>query len=73
MGEQDDIDVLAFLSQIGDSRNVFITDGLFEEEDEMLIADVGYADRSCLLVVLGELYKASGNVFQPFFGIFIVT
>ncbi len=44
MGEQDDIDILALLFQIGDGRNVFITDGLFVEEDEMLIADVGNTD-----------------------------
>ena len=73
MGEQNDIDVLALLPQIGDGRNVFITDGLLEEKDEMLIPHVGHADRGCLLVVLGELYKASRNVFQPFFGFFAVT
>ena len=73
MGEQDDIDILALLFQIGDGRNVFITDGLFVEKDEMLIADVGNADGCCLLVVFGELDKAPGDVFQPLFGFFTVT
>ena len=73
MRQQDDVDAPALLLDISDSCNIFVADTLLEEEDEMLITDVRDADGRCVLVILGELHKASGDIFQPFLGFCIIT
>ena len=73
MGEQDDVDILTFLLDICDSRDIFCLDALLVEQDEVLVTDMRGTGRGAILVVGRKLDQPSGNVFQTFPCIGIVT
>ena len=67
VGEQDDIDVLTFLAQIGDGGNVFSLHTLLIEHNEMLIAYMGRTNVSGILVVVCALNETTRDIFQPLY------
>ena len=73
VGEQDDVNTLVPLFQIGNSRDVFRLLSLFIEHNEMLIANMSRAGGSRIFVILRILYQTTRNVSQTFFGLRITT
>jgi hypothetical protein len=67
VGEQDDIEVLTFFVQIGDSGNVFSLHPLLVKHNEMLIANMGRTNASGILIVVCTLDETTGDVFQPLY------
>ena len=73
VGEQDEVDILAFLFNICDGRDVFCLDTLLVEHNEMLITDMRGTGGGSILVVGRELNQPTGNVFQTLLGFGIVA
>ena len=73
MGEEDDVDTLVALLEIGDGSYVLGLNSLLIEDNEMLIAYMSRTGSGCLFVILGVLNQSARNVFQSFLGILITT
>ena len=63
ISQQDDIDIAAFLAQIGYRSDILIAHILLEEYDKMLVPDMRRTCGCRLLVVLCQPNQTSRNVF----------
>ena len=73
VGEQNDVDILAFLLNICDSCDIFCLYTLLVEHNEMFITNMGGTGRGTILVVGRKLNQPPGNVFQTFLGFGVVA
>ena len=73
VGDENDIYVTAFLSQIGDGCDVLVTYIPFEEYNEMFVGDMRCTNLSSILVNSGHTNQLSRDVFQSFLCLRIVA